>query len=374
MAGLSRIGVGASLVCASGVGVVLAIASGHSASGDGPTSSAEAPAEALKVCCAPASLRPATSPSVVSVGATEVTTSGMVLIPGGEFTMGTDDADSLPNERPARRVNVAGFWIDATPVTNAQFRKFVDATGYVSTAEKAVDWEELRQQVAPGTPKPADEMLQPGSLVFTPPGRPVDLRDLANWWAWTPGANWRHPQGPGSDIEGKDDHPVVQVSWDDAVAYARWAGKRLPTEVEWEYAARGAATTDTRYIWGDTFLPGGRHAANTFTGHFPYEDTAEDGYAGTSPVMAFLANGHGLFDMAGNVWQWTADAYRQSPESPPDQFQRVIKGGSYLCHESYCESYRPTARRGTPYDTSTGHVGFRCAMSVTKDPSRSTDR
>ena len=287
----------------------------------------------------------------------------MKWVPGGEFTQGTDDARSMPNERPARRVRVEGFWMDETPVTNAQFRAFVEATGYLTTAEKPVDWEELKKQLPPGTAKPPEEQLRPGSLVFTPPAHPVDLRDLAQWWTWTPGANWRHPQGPQSNLDGKDDHPVVQVSWDDAVAYAKWAGKRLPTEAEWEYAARGGAARNARFIWGEEFLRGGKFMANVFTGQFPHNDTAEDGFAGTSPVRAFPSNGYGLFDMAGNVWNWTADAFRETPDARADEFRRVIKGGSFLCHPSYCESYRPTARRGTPYDTGSAHVGFRCAAS-----------
>jgi formylglycine-generating enzyme required for sulfatase activity len=293
---------------------------------------------------------------------------GMVLIPAGTFTMGTDAARAMPNERPARRATVESFYIDAYDVTNRQFRAFVDATGYVTTAERPIDWDELKKQVPPGTPKPPDELLKPGALVFTPPEQAVDLRDLSNWWTWTAGASWRHPQGPRSTIEGKDDHPVVQVSWDDAVAYATWAGKRLPTEAEWEYAARGGAATNTRYAWGDEFEPGGKSMANTYTGRFPYHDTAEDGFAGPSPVTSFPPNGYGLYDMAGNVWNWTADGYRERPDAEPDKFRRVIKGGSFLCHPSYCESYRPTARRGTPHDTGSGHVGFRCAMSAPGAP------
>ncbi len=321
---------------------------------------------------------------------------GMVWVPGGEFLMGTDD-ETLPlNERPAHRVRLDGFWIDATPVTNAQFREFVAATAYFTTAERRVDWEELKQQVAPGTPKPADDMLQPGSLVFTPPAHSVDLRDLSGWWAWTPGASWRRPNGPGSSIEGKDDYPVVQVSWDDAAAYAQWAGKRLPTEAEWEYAARGGARANTRFWWGDELRSEvgagvGKWMCNTYTGEFPVQDTGADGYAGVSPVRAFPANGYGLYDMAGNVWNWTGDLYRidahalatretgpngccLNPQGPretlnptrpvPNAPERVIKGGSFLCHVSYCESYRPTARRGTPTDTGSSHVGFRCAMSA----------
>ena len=317
---------------------------------------------------------------------------GMIWIPGGEFSMGTDDPKSMPNERPAHPVKLDGFWMDVHPVTNAQFAKFVEATRYVTVAERPVDWEELKKQVPPGTPKPPDEMLQPGSLVFTPSNQPVELDNLANWWTWTTGANWRHPQGPDSDIKGKDDYPVLQMAWEDAAAYAKWAGKRLPTEAEWEYAARGGAKVNTRFSWGDEFRPAGRFMANTYTGEFPMKDTAEDGYAGPSPVKAFPPNGYGLFDMGGNVWNWCSDLYAAdthtklkqegvccNPKGPTSAFnptravptneEHVIKGGSFLCHVSYCESYRPSARRGTPPDTGTAHVGFRCAKSkeTTKD-------
>jgi formylglycine-generating enzyme required for sulfatase activity len=321
----------------------------------------------------------------------------MAWIPVGQFTMGTSDSNSFPNERPAHQVKVDGFWMDEHDVTNAEFRKFVDATHYVTTAEKPVDWEEMKKQVAPGSPKPADELLKPGSLVYTPPNHPVDLRDMSNWWTWTSGASWKHPQGPDSTIDGKADLPVVQVSWDDAVAYAKWAGKRLPTEAEWEYAARGGESKNTRYYWGDEFKPNGKFMCNTFTGDFPYNNTAEDGFAGVAPVKSFPPNGYGLYDMAGNVWQWTNDLYRAdahalslteltksgaacclNPTGPTECFnptrdvpgavERVTKGGSFLCNASYCESYRPTARRGTPPDTGTGHIGFRCVMSATTAP------
>ena len=325
---------------------------------------------------------------------------GMVLVPGGEFTMGSVAAHAQPNEGPTRRVRVSSFWMDETPVTNAMFAAFVEATGYVTTAERPIDWEELKRQLPEGTPKPPDEMLLPGSIVFTPPDHAVDLRELGNWWAWTTGASWRHPEGPGSSLEGKGDLPVVQVSWDDAVAYARWAGKRLPTEAEWEYAARGGLD-GKRYWWGDEFVPtsgphAGRTMANTFTGSFPHANDATDGFVGVAPVRAFPPNGFGLYGMAGNVWNWTADLYRvdahararlassatsegccQDPRGPsssydpaaavPDATLRVIKGGSYLCHPSYCESYRPSARRGTPPDTGSSHVGFRCAMDAAAD-------
>lgn len=306
---------------------------------------------------------------------------GMKLIPAGKFQMGTNDPKTLPNERPSHEVSLDAFWIDETPVTNAQFAEFVKATGYVTEAERPVDWEELKKQVPPGTPKPADEMLQPGSLVFTPPSEPVGLDDLGNWWSWTNGANWRHPGGPGTTINDRMDHPVVQVSWDDAMAYAKWAGKRLPTEAEWEYAAWGGKY-GTRFIWGDT-TPGdtGPFFANIWQGNFPYAGTGADGYRETSPVHAFKPNGYGLFDMAGNVWEWTSDYYADNthgtakegahcpsgPPGPSDPGDRhVIKGGSFLCHVTYCESYRPTARRGTPSDTGSQHVGFRTVRSASK--------
>ena len=320
---------------------------------------------------------------------------GMVWIPAGEFTMGTDDPTALANERPAHRVKLDGFWMDEHDITNEEFARFVEATGYVTIAERPVDWDELKKQVPEGTPKPPDEMLLPGSLAFTPPDGPVDLRDMQNWWTWTTGTSWKHPEGPQSSITDRADCPAVQVAWDDAVAYASWARKRLPTEAEWEYAARGGSPTNTRFGWGDEFRVGGaqgRFMCNSFTGTFPYDDTAEDGFAGVAPVKSFPPNGYGLYEMAGNVWQWTADIYRAdahalsaaeaartpdgcciNPRGPltafnpvrdmPASLERVVKGGSFLCHVSYCESYRPTARRGTPPDTGTGHTGFRCAVS-----------
>lgn len=300
---------------------------------------------------------------------------GMLWIPGGTFTMGSDDASSRPNERPAHRVRVDGFWMDEHDVTNAEFRRFVEATGYRTTAERPVDWEQLQTQVAPGTPRPAEELLQPGALVFMPTDGPVDPREMNRWWRWVKGANWRHPEGPGSDLAGREEHPVVQVSWDDAAAYARWAGKQLPTEAQWEFAACGGLE-GKRFAWGDEFKLGGKFMANTWTGDFPYNNTKEDGFVGTSPVKSFPPNGYGLYDMGGNVWNWVSDGYRpdahvrqragsccEHPEGPAFGHERVTKGGSFLCHASYCESYRPSARRGTPPDTGMSHIGFRCALS-----------
>jgi formylglycine-generating enzyme required for sulfatase activity len=319
----------------------------------------------------------------ISLAAAKSPPRGMVWIPGGDYTMGTNDPESMANERPAHRVHVDGFWMDINTVTNDEFAKFVAATGYVTTAERAPDWDEMKKQLPPDTPRPEAKVLVPGSLVFRPTDQPVPLDDMSQWWIWTPGANWRHPDGPGSSIKGRDHYPVVQVSWFDATAYAKWAGKRLPTEAEWERAARGGLE-GKRYAWGDDFRPGGKYMANTWQGVFPVKDTAEDGFAGLAPVGSFPANGYGLHDMAGNIWNWCSDWYDaalyqaqpasiccQCPTGPasshdpasPGVPERVIKGGSYLCNPDYCASYRPSARRGMTPDTSTTHVGFRCVMS-----------
>jgi formylglycine-generating enzyme required for sulfatase activity len=297
--------------------------------------------------------------------------------------MGTDARESWPDERPAHRVRVDGFFMDQAEVTNAQFRAFVDATGYVTTAEVAPSLEEIMSQSPPGTPPPTPEKLAPGSLVFTPPAGRVDLNDFSQWWTWTPGASWRHPDGPGSSIEGRDEHPVVHVSWDDAVAYARWAGKRLPTEAEWEFVARGGLKGKF-FVWGDDRPPETPALANIWQGEFPHSNLATDGFAKTAPVKTFQPNGYGLFDMAGNVWEWCGDWYdrglyarragkdavvnpvgpeRSSDPSRPYEPLRVQRGGSFLCNDSYCMRYRPSARQGSSPDTGMSHVGFRCVVS-----------
>jgi len=307
---------------------------------------------------------------------------GMIWIAGGRFRMGSDDEISRLNERPVHQVEVDGFFMDVTPVTNADFRRFTDATGYLTIAERTPTWEELQKSLPPGTPKPDDSVFVAGSMVFVASEGPVDLRDMASFWQWTPGADWMHPEGPESDINGRDDHPVVQIAWEDAVAYAKWCGKRLPTEAEWEFAARGGSE-GTRYFWGDEFAPDGKFMANTWTGDFPYRNTQEDGFFRTAPVKSFAPNDYGLYGMAGNVWNWCSDRYRpdtfvsrsdeeicSNPTGPGRdlpgggyQTQRVVKGGSFLCHPDYCASYRPSARRGLPADTGMSHVSFRCVVS-----------
>jgi formylglycine-generating enzyme required for sulfatase activity len=308
----------------------------------------------------------------------------MVWVPGGEFVMGTDSEKAWPDERPAHRVRVDGFWMDVHEVTNAQFQAFVTETGYLTTAEKAPTAEEILRQSPPGTPPPPKEVLVPGALVFSPPSGPVPLDDYRQWWKWTPGASWKHPEGPGSSIEVKGDYPVVQVSWDDAMAYAKWAGKRLPTEAEWERAARGGLDSKP-YVWGDQAPTGTAKLANIWQGQFPHRNSAGDGFARLAPVKSFAPNGYGLYDVAGNVWEWCADWYqtdlyrsragqgvlvnpkgpeRSSDPANPYEPHRVQRGGSFLCSDEYCTRYRPSARQGGAPDTGMSHVGFRCARSA----------
>ncbi len=318
----------------------------------------------------PASLgRPTNAPAVspARTNTAGFSTNGMVWIPAGEFWMGT--ADGRSDQMPQHRVSVSGFWLDRTEVTNEEFERFVTASGYVTLAERKPDPKDF-----PGAPP---ELLVPGAVVFSPPENEVALTDAMSWWRYVPGASWRHPEGPNSSILGREKHPVVQVAWLDAVAYAQWAGKRLPTEAEFEYAARGGLDRQ-EFAWGSEQTPGGKWLANIWQGRFPKENTAGDGFAGTAPVASFPANGFGLFDMAGNVWQWCSDWYRsdyyaqspaQDPPGPTDSFdpeepgtkKRVQRGGSYLCNDSYCGGYRPGARMKCTPDTGLSHSGFRCA-------------
>ena len=316
----------------------------------------------------------------IEIKAGEGSTEGMVLIPGGTFRMGADNEQARPDEYPKHIVTVDSFWMDATEVTNAQFRAFVEATGYVTIAEQKPDWEELKKQLPPGTPRPPDEVLVASSLVFTQPLYEVALNDVRQWWSWVQGADWRHPEGPGSSIEGKDNYPVVHVSWDDAVAYAKWAGKRLPTEAEWEWAARGGLE-DKTYPWGNEHIEAGVPKANSWQGRFPVKNTLKDGHFSAAPVKTFQANSYGLYDMAGNVWEWCSDWYRhdyyttlqrkgevKNPKGPensldpdePSVPKKVQRGGSFLCHDSYCSSYRVSARMKSSQDTGLSHTGFRC--------------
>ncbi len=309
---------------------------------------------------------------------------GMVLIAGGSFVMGGDSIWGRPDEFPCHVVNLSAFYMDEHEVTNIQFREFAEATGYMTTAERKPDWKELKKQLPPGTPKPPDDVLVPASLVFEPTKEPVPLNDPSAWWSWRPGANWRHPMGPESSIEGMDHYPVVHVSWEDASAYAKWAGKRLPTEAEWEFAARGG-TQQIIYPWGNTPVHEGKPKTNSWDGHFPDQNTEKDGYQGLAPVKQYAPNGYGLYDMGGNVWEWCSDWYRsdyysdcvqnkitdnpQGPKTPwdPDEpyaMKRVSRGGSFLCNDQYCSGFRVSARMKSTWDTSLSHTGFRCVISA----------
>lgn len=312
---------------------------------------------------------------------------GMVWIPGGEFAMGSDESGEslcgLPgvtrDAQPIHRVFVDGFWMDVTEVTNAQFEKFVSATGYVTIAERTPTKEEF--------PTAPPENLVSGSVVFTRTPGAVPLNNHFQWWRYEPGANWRHPEGPASTIDGRGKYPVVHIAYDDAIAYAKWAGKRLPTEAEWEFAARGGVE-GLLYAWGNEFRPGGKFMANTYQGPFPVKDKGEDGFVGLAPVSQFPPNGFGLFDMAGNVWEWCSDWYRpdyfaqlaaaggvaRNPQGPNVPFdpseshekKRVHRGGSFLCTDLYCTRYMVGTRGKGESSTGTNHLGFRCVKSATK--------
>jgi formylglycine-generating enzyme required for sulfatase activity len=309
-------------------------------------------------------------------------TSGMVKIPAGQFLMGADDAQGDSDELPKHKVAVGAFWMDAHEVSNAQFEAFVKATGYITTAERKPQWEELKKQLPPGTPAPPEDQLVAASLVFTPPSEGTQTGDYTQWWQWVPGADWRHPEGPGSGIKGRENLPVIHVSWYDAAAYAAWAGKSLPTEAEWEWAARGGLTGSV-YTWGNEDIDVGKPKANTWQGKFPVSNTGKDGFTGLAPVKSFPANNYGLYDMAGNVWEWCADWYRadyyqslptssvtENPSGPsssldPDEPytpKKTLRGGSFMCNKSYCTGYRVSRRMKSSADTGSSNTGFRCVI------------
>jgi formylglycine-generating enzyme required for sulfatase activity len=311
---------------------------------------------------------------------------GMVWISGGIYDMGASDGDrmALPHEKPKHTVKVDGFYMDETEVTNAQFSRFIEATNYITTAERPVDWELIKQQLPPGTPKPHDSLLLPGSLLFKKTKESVpNLYDFSQWWRWTNGANWKQPEGKGSSIDGKDNHPVVHVSYEDAMAYCHWAGRRLPTEAEWEFAARGGKQ-DKIYFWGDLTDKLSSYV-NSWEGEFPVDNTQADGFEKSAPVKTYPPNGYGLYEISGNVWEWTSDWYSSqyyqycrensitnNPKGPNEAFnpnnpyvdERVIRGGSFLCNASYCASYRVSSRMATDPNTSLEHLGFRTVMDL----------
>ena len=312
-----------------------------------------------------------------ALGASSPSSGGMVWVPGGKFWMGSNDGQ--PDEIPAHEVTVHGFWMDQTEVTNEEFERFVKATGYITMAERKPDPKDF--------PNVPPENLVAGSVVFAPPPGDVPLDNHMLWWEYRPGANWRYPEGPNSNLQGREKHPVVHVCWDDAVAYAKWAGKRLPTEAEWEFAARGGLDRQP-FAWGSEKVPGNKWMANIWQGRFPNENKLSDGFRGTSPVATFPPNAYGLYDLSGNVWEWCADWYRMdyyargesdNPKGPADSFdprepgtaKRVMRGGSYLCSELYCEGYKPGARMKSSPDTGLSHTGFRC---VKEAPAPSTAR
>jgi len=311
---------------------------------------------------------------------------GMVWISGGIYDMGASDGDrmALPHEKPKHTVKVDGFYMDETEVTNAQFSKFIEATNYITTAERPVDWDLIKQQLPPGTPKPHDSLLLPGSLLFKKTKESVpNLYDFSQWWRWTTGANWKQPEGKGSSINEKDNHPVVHLSFEDAMAYCNWAGRRLPTEAEWEFAARGGKR-DKIYFWGDLTDKLSSYV-NSWEGEFPVDNTQADGFEKSAPVKTYPPNGYGLYEISGNVWEWTSDWYSSqyyqyckensitnNPKGPNEAFnpnnpyidERIIRGGSFLCNASYCASYRVSSRMATDPSTSLEHLGFRTVMDL----------
>lgn len=308
----------------------------------------------------------------------------MVLIPAGEFMMGGKSDQAYSDEFPLHNVKVSSFYMDATEVTNTQFEEFIKETGYITVAERDINWEDMKSQLPKGTPKPADSLLAAGSLVFQPTSTAVDLNDYSQWWKWTIGANWKHPEGPISNISDKMNHPVVHISWEDADAYAKWAGKRLPTEAEWEWAAMGGLE-NSKYSWGNESIEKAYEKANFWQGNFPYANLKLDGHEGSSPVKSFPANAYGLYDMSGNVWEWCQDKYNTNqyseyaknglitnPEGATNYFdprepytpKHVIRGGSFLCNDDYCSGYRVARRMSSSKDSGFNHTGFRCVRDI----------
>lgn len=341
--------------------------------------------DSVQSCMAvPARFPAASNLDSIKVGSDSSAT-GMKYIPGGTYMMGGDNNQASADEFPKHNVKVNSFWMDETEVTNAQFQKFVEATGYITTAEKKPDWNELKKTLPPGTPKPPDSVLVAASLVFRQTDREVNLHDYSQWWSWVAGANWRQPQGPGSTIKGKENHPVVHVSWFDAMSYCKWAGKRLPTEAEWEFAARGRLVNNI-YFWGNEHVNSGKPKTNSWEGKFPYFNEMKDGYLKSAPVKSYAANRYGLYDMAGNVWEWCSDWYNAeyykslangttiNPAGPSKSFdpedpytpKRSMRGGSFLCNDGYCSGYRVARRMKSSPDTGFEHTGFRCVKDAGK--------
>lgn len=324
------------------------------------------------------------APSNKKVVQSEQTYEGMVLIPAGEFMMGGKSDQAYEDEFPRHPIQISSFYMDSKEVTNADFLKFTTETNYKTIAEQDIDWEQMSSQLPAGTPKPADSVLKAGSLVFYKTKSAVNLQDYSQWWKWTIGANWRHPEGPGSSIDGRMNHPVVHIAWEDATAYAKWAGKRLPTEAEWEWAASGG-NQESKYPWGNTPIEDSYDKANFWQGSFPYVNWEKDGYSGTAPVSSFPPNSFGLYDMAGNVWEWCQDKYdinsykkdakkgtvnnplgsdTYSDPREPLSPKHVIRGGSFLCNDSYCSGYRVARRMSSSKDSGFNHTGFRCVKDA----------
>jgi formylglycine-generating enzyme required for sulfatase activity len=316
--------------------------------------------------------------------ATQSISEGMVLIPAGTYTMGGRSSQAYPDEFPKHPVTVSAFYMDQHEVTNQEFYAFVEATNYKTIAERDIDWDEMKKTLPPGVAKPDDSLLRAGSLVFKATKGPVNLQDYSQWWQWTTGANWKHPEGPESNIENRMNHPVVHIAWDDAKAYADWANKRLPTEAEWEWAAQGG-NSENIYPWGNTSTEEAHIKANFWQGVFPYNNRELDGYSSTAPILTYPENGYGLYDMAGNVWEWCEDKYDynayqkelvkgtiENPEGPkanndprePLALKHVMRGGSFLCNDSYCSGYRVSRRMSSSRDSSFNHTGFRCVQDL----------